>query len=269
MDDWDPFRDFDHDPHDRYWNDGGDKNPRRPRPQARALWQVVRKHLPNVEYDTPFPGDLTAVDLVVFCDDDICLSCSQHASRILRRSNPAAVREYHYVNGQSVSAILRRKISAIETRNVLAWKKAELEGTRFLSDVEHKAREKLYGFGGVSLYEAGAWYIGPYPECVEKDKELWERKLQVLREALKQVGKGGRRANTYRDDAVRSAVRLWEELTGEFAVQPAYKAGTSERTNSMVEFVADVLDLYAEFGMKGSVSKNSGAFWTRILSDDS
>ena len=108
-----------------------------------------------------------------------------------------------------------------------------------------------------------------YNLSIAKDKELWERKLQVLREALKQVGKGGRRANTYRDDVVRSAVRLWEELTGEFAVQPAYKAGTSECTNSMVEFVADVLDLYDEFGMKGSVSKNSGAFWTRILSDDS
>ncbi|EEE43676.1 hypothetical protein [Roseibium alexandrii] len=261
MNDWDPFQDLDYDPAEKFFEEGWDVNPERPPPQAKRVWTVVKKHFPEITYETECRHGMTAVDMVISYDDSVTYECSHCAVWQALQKDSDAGPSNSYTEKQSPSSVIRKKLKAIETGNIQLWQEAVRETTLPVQVVEADAEEAL-DITGWTLGETTQLAIGPVNK---QSNDLWERMQTVLTKALELSRKGGRPSAPHRDDAVRAAIELWECLSGEIAVQPPHKAGTSERTSPMVEFACEVIEVYSNFGMKGAVSVNSGAFWNRIL----
>lgn len=265
MPEYDPFARFELEPLDRYLEGTDpDINPARPPSQGRKLWEIVAKHFPGTNYETDIYRGHSAFQLVMDCDDMICHYCSHFAILTLPPKGSKQKLKKTYPSKQSVATVLKRKIRAIDNQNVRAWLKAENETTGAVRKAEHKAAKELDLVGRL-LHECCVLTLGPSAESLSRNPDLWKSERAILQRALDSLGKGGRRQSDDVDDAVRTVVQLWEYLSGEQARQPSYEAGSSRRAGSMVQFVEDVMQLYAPFGMAGAVKNNSGAFWKRIL----
>lgn len=264
MDDDNPFTPNPTDPFQGYIECEGDWNPDIPPSQAYSVWKVVKKHFPHIRPDTEFRNGWTAAGHVEDSDFDICLACAANAiTRIDGKGSQHQVSRV-FETKQSVTGVLRRKIDAIEKSNLRKWHEALGETTDQVLKIVSAAEDDLHVMGW-TLGEISREVIGPTEDSLKQHKEFWEKKLAVYERALQLAGVGGRKRSTKRDEVVLYAVELWETLSGKTAMQPGQDRKNGVRQNEMTRFVADVIEVYREFGMKGAVSVNSGAFWERVL----